>query len=89
LVVNIFQGDEEQELTALVEEGLCLLAYDALGGQGSRGYGRVQIQLDARHELAAADFSSDQKLSAALRHNLMAKPLSRPIPERMLETEAA
>jgi CRISPR-associated protein Csm3 len=78
LMLNIFESDADKEgdLIALVEEGLRLVAYDALGGQSSRGYGRVEIALSQRAEIPIASFSSDDKLNAALANNqLKEKPL--------------
>ena len=37
---------DEDDLLALLLKGLKLVEYDALGGSGSRGYGRVLFQLD-------------------------------------------
>lgn len=42
--LKIFEGDDNLE--ELVLEGFKLLEQDALGGSGSRGYGRVKIELD-------------------------------------------
>jgi CRISPR-associated protein Csm3 len=89
LVLNVFQGDQEDKFVALVEEGLRLVAYDALGGQSSRGYGRVRIELSARYELKVDDFSSDEKLRAALDKNLMPAPQSWPAPDSAREPQAA
>ncbi len=37
---------EEEELLDLLLEGLRLLELDALGGSGSRGYGRIKLEFD-------------------------------------------
>lgn len=42
-VINIFEGDDEKELTDLLEKGIQLLEMDYLGGSGSRGYGQVKF----------------------------------------------
>jgi CRISPR-associated protein Csm3 len=47
LVLNIFEDDIEAELVGLVFQGLRLLQDDYLGGNGSRGYGEVKINLEA------------------------------------------
>lgn len=44
--LNIFEDDNEQAFRDLVMEGLRLTAHDAVGGQGSRGYGQVRIGVD-------------------------------------------
>jgi CRISPR-associated protein Csm3 len=89
LVLNLFDGDAEEKFVELIEEGLRLVAYDALGGQSSRGYGRVRIQLDRRVELATADFQSEAALNAALQNNVMNQPLVWPIEESTREAAAA
>jgi len=89
LVLNVFRDDQQDTFVRLIEEGLRLVAYDALGGQSSRGYGRVRIELSARHELKVDDFSSDDKLRAALGKNLMPAPLFWPAPDSARESKAA
>lgn len=41
IIINIWDGDKEEELVALLEEGIKALENDYLGGNGSRGYGQV------------------------------------------------
>jgi CRISPR-associated protein Csm3 len=41
--VKVLEGDNEDELKAMVERGLELIENDYLGGNGSRGYGRVKF----------------------------------------------
>lgn len=43
LVLRIFQEDEDQDFMNILKQGLKLLQNDALGGSGSRGYGRIQF----------------------------------------------
>lgn len=43
--IKILQNDNEHELLSLVLNGLKLLEMDALGGSGSRGYGRIKFTL--------------------------------------------
>lgn len=45
-LINIFDGDNENELTGLLEKGIELLQMDYLGGSGSRGYGQVSFKLN-------------------------------------------
>jgi CRISPR-associated protein Csm3 len=89
LVLNLFDGDAEEKFVELIEEGLRLVAYDALGGQSSRGYGRVRIQLDRRVELATAAFQSEDALKAALQINAMDQPRVWPVEESVREAAAA
>ncbi|HIX87459.1 MAG TPA: type III-A CRISPR-associated RAMP protein Csm3 [Candidatus Parabacteroides intestinigallinarum] len=46
MVLNIFEGEDEQELIKTLKKGIELLHDDYLGGHGSRGYGQVEIQLE-------------------------------------------
>lgn len=41
ITMKVFEEDDEEDLTAYLLKGLKLLELDALGGSGSRGYGRV------------------------------------------------
>ncbi len=41
-----FEGDEKLNLEDLLLEGMKLLEMDALGGSGSRGYGRIKFELE-------------------------------------------
>lgn len=43
MVLNIFEGEDEDALKATLEEAIQLLEDDYLGGHGSRGYGHVKI----------------------------------------------
>ena len=40
------EGDRDEDLLDTLLEGLKLLEHDALGGSGSRGYGRVRFEFD-------------------------------------------
>lgn len=46
MVLNIFEGEDEQELKDTLRLAIRLLQDDYLGGHGSRGYGQVKIVLD-------------------------------------------
>lgn len=46
MVLNIFDGDNEDELRNTIKAAIRLLEDDYLGGNGSRGYGQVKIILD-------------------------------------------
>lgn len=43
MVLNIFEGEDEQALKATLKQAINLLHDDYLGGNGSRGYGQVEI----------------------------------------------
>ncbi|SFD80826.1 type III-A CRISPR-associated RAMP protein Csm3 [Thermophagus xiamenensis] len=43
MVLNVFSEDNEEELINSLKKSLNLLEDDYLGGQGSRGYGQVEI----------------------------------------------
>ncbi|RMD58544.1 MAG: type III-A CRISPR-associated RAMP protein Csm3, partial [Nitrospirae bacterium] len=43
VTLKILEESEEEELKILLLEGLKLLQMDALGGNGSRGYGRIEF----------------------------------------------
>jgi CRISPR-associated protein Csm3 len=44
LAIKELDGDNSEEMLAIVKKGLKLLELDALGGSGSRGYGRVEFK---------------------------------------------
>lgn len=46
MVLNIFEGEDEQQLRQTLHQAIHLLEDDYLGGNGSRGYGQVAIRLD-------------------------------------------
>lgn len=46
MVLNIFDGEDENKLTNTLKQAITLLEDDYLGGHGSRGYGQVKIELD-------------------------------------------
>lgn len=46
MVLNVFDGDDEDELKNTIKKAIELLEDDYLGGNGSRGYGQVKIILD-------------------------------------------
>lgn len=43
IVVRVFDEDDPEELKAQLVKGFALLEKDALGGSGSRGYGKVKF----------------------------------------------
>lgn len=42
-IINIFEGDDKDELLTTFKKGIELLELDYLGGSGSRGYGQVKF----------------------------------------------
>lgn len=45
MIINIYEGDDEDALKKTLIEGLKLLNNDYLGGSGTRGYGQVKITM--------------------------------------------
>ena len=43
VAIRVFEGDNDSSIN-LLKEGLLLLEKDALGGSGSRGYGKIEFQ---------------------------------------------
>ena len=50
MVLNIFEGEDEQGLKDTLQQAIQLLQDDYLGGHGSRGYGQVKITLNEPKE---------------------------------------
>ena len=50
MVLNVFEGEDEQSLRATVKQAIKLLEDDYLGGHGSRGYGQVEINIESEEE---------------------------------------
>lgn len=44
IILHVYDGDDEKVLKQGIEEGLHMLELNYLGGSGTRGYGRVQVQ---------------------------------------------
>jgi len=44
-VIDLLEGDDEQQWLNLLAEGMRLLEADSLGGSGSRGYGQVSFKV--------------------------------------------
>ncbi|GAB6887042.1 type III-A CRISPR-associated RAMP protein Csm3 [Desulfothermus okinawensis JCM 13304] len=59
ITLKKFDIDKDDNLEDLLLEGLKLLEFDALGGSGSRGYGRVKFEFD------------DDKLTEKFRKNIL------------------
>ena len=52
IVLTVFEGDQEKVMMDKIKEALRLLEYNYLGGNGTRGYGRVKIDIDDFKEVA-------------------------------------
>lgn len=50
MVLNVFDGDDEEELKSTIKKAIELLEDDYLGGNGSRGYGQVVFE-DMKEEV--------------------------------------
>ena len=48
LIVNVYNGDNEKELLDTVFQSLALVEHDYLGGNGTRGYGKVHFNFDEK-----------------------------------------
>lgn len=46
LIVNVYAGDDEEELLNTVFQSLQLVEHDYLGGSGTRGYGKVAFEFN-------------------------------------------
>jgi CRISPR-associated protein Csm3 len=44
MVLNIFKGEDEEQLKSTLQQAIKLLQDDYLGGNGSRGYGQVLFE---------------------------------------------
>ena len=49
MVLNIYEGDNENQLKKTLMQALQLLHDDYLGGHGSRGYGQIQVDIDVNN----------------------------------------
>lgn len=50
MVLNIFEGENEEHLKKTLDQAIQLLKDDYLGGHGSRGYGQVVIDITKKEE---------------------------------------
>ncbi len=60
LVLTLLQGDDKEHFLKLAFEGLRLVEADALGGKGTRGYGRVKFRVDELVERTAENYREGQ-----------------------------
>ena len=45
-ILNVFKGDDKDKMMEAIKKSLRLLELNYLGGNGTRGYGRVKIEMD-------------------------------------------
>jgi CRISPR-associated protein Csm3 len=56
VILNIFEGENEDGLKKTFTQAINLLHDDYLGGQGSRGYGQVKIEWSSIEEKKVEDY---------------------------------
>ncbi|MEM0134451.1 MAG: type III-A CRISPR-associated RAMP protein Csm3 [Thermoplasmatales archaeon] len=56
IVIQIFKGDQEKKFLNYIQEGLELINDTYLGGQGSRGYGKVKIKTLPTNQKGLKDY---------------------------------
>lgn len=59
LVLNVHEGDDEDKNLRMLLDGLELLSFDYLGGQGSRGYGAVRVKVTELRKLSLSSLKDD------------------------------
>ena len=80
MVLNIWEGDDEDEMINLLFKGLILMQNDYLGGHGARGSGQIKVIIDSLAEKTIDEY----------RTNIEARPRTDSIPiELQPETEEA
>ncbi len=48
MILNIFEGENEEDLKNTLKKAIKLLENDYLGGHGSRGYGQIEIKYEEK-----------------------------------------
>ena len=61
LVLKVFDCDDERALIEMIKRGLKLLELDSLGGSGSRGYGKVKIELKPFREINPSELGKERE----------------------------
>lgn len=61
MVLNIFDGEDEEELNKTLMQAINLLHDDYLGGHGSRGYGQVEINLEESKSKTSEDYKESKE----------------------------
>ena len=73
MILNVFDGDKENELLDKVFEGLVLVQNDYLGGKGTRGCGEVEIKITEIKKKEKTDYENNstwQEYNAQTPHEL-------------------
>lgn len=61
IVLNVFEGHNQEEMLKNLSRAMRLLMDDYLGGNGSRGYGQIDIQVEAVKERSIAYYLGEEK----------------------------
>lgn len=63
-VISIYKGDDESVFLYLFEEGIKLIQQSYLGGNGTRGYGKILVEynINNRKEKYLKDYEKEAKL---------------------------
>lgn len=59
IVLRLFDNDDEKSFKSVLKRGMHLLELDALGGHGSRGYGKIKFE-NVKYDGADFDVEEDQ-----------------------------
>lgn len=76
IIYNVFDDDREEEHLGTMRKALRLLEDDYLGGQGSRGYGRIEFR-DVRLERKDLSDYEGQNLRQTVLEDFLATPAPR------------
>mgnify|MGYP000397907494 CR=1 FL=1 len=55
-ILSVYEGDKEEEMLKTLFEGMHLLEDNYLGGSGSRGYGKIEFQIESIKEKTKNDY---------------------------------
>ncbi|MCB0630727.1 MAG: type III-A CRISPR-associated RAMP protein Csm3 [Saprospiraceae bacterium] len=61
-VINVFEGESDEDFKALLHKGIEALQDDYLGGSGTRGYGQVEIEILEEKEKDRAHYLKNTSL---------------------------
>lgn len=75
IVLDVFEHDDSGAHLGLLKEALALLGDDALGGQGSRGYGQIEIHLERIARVPVSAYGNAEELRKARGANELAAPI--------------
>ena len=82
LVLNVWEGDDEAAMLALLFKGLILMQNDYLGGHGSRGSGQVKVAIEPLTEKTIEEYKTNADPKArtdAIPHELQAETKEEPV----------